>query len=245
MLDFHDHAAGIDYPFVTGPSLRVGSYALPTDVIIDAGVVIYGEYVDIPLHSIRRNADGFVISFDTPGDRLTFSGFGVGSFRASASSSSGFLVLGPGFPEFIAKLAVGNDYPARNVVLEPGRVQALDGYCVTSVNLYNGETPAARGITGDVTFSPGYNARIGVLSEDNAVIFVSDLRAGAGLPCYPEELEADPCAGFVRSINGATADANGNIQLDGGPRVEVNEFPDDHKIVVDFTKAFVEGSCEV
>jgi hypothetical protein len=244
MLDFHDYAAGVDYPFIAGTGMRVGSYSLPTDAFLDAGIVIYGEYAPVPLVSVRRAGDGFVAAFGTPGQPLLFEGREPGVLRAANANASGFLLVGPGLPELAARMAAGNEYPGRNAVLEPGRVQALDGYCVMSLNLYNGGTPAARGVTGDVTFSPGYSMRVGVNAEDNAVVFVSALGAGLGVRCWPENEADDPCAGFVRSVNGATADSIGNLTLSGGPRVEINEFPDEHKIVVDFTKAFIEGECE-
>lgn len=245
MLDFHDHAAGIDYPFVSGTSLRIGSYALPTGLFLDAGITLYGGHAEVALSSIRRAQNGFSIAFDTPGEKLVFSGAGFGAFGASNKAASGFILLGADFPAFLSRLAPDNDYPARNVVLEPGRVQALDGYCVTSVNLYNGAVLSARGITGDLTFIAGRNSRIGIVEEDNALVLLAARGAGTGLPCYPDDPEDDPCSGFIRSINGAVADDTGDIRLVGGPKVDVTEYPEEHKVVIDFTRATVQGGCEV
>lgn len=244
MLEFHDYAAGVDYPFVSRTDMYLGSYALPTDVIVDAGVTLYGPYRPIQLRSIRANHPGFTIVLSAEEETLTFTGDG-GVCRASGKNSSGFIITGPGMAAFLDRLTVGNDYPGKNIVLEPSRVQALDEYCVTEFNVFNNGEITALGMTGDIDFVPGYNARVGMAPAANSITLIAELGAGEGTLCWPEDEAADPCQGFVRSINGATGDSLDTIRIAGGSGVDVIEYPDDHRLVIDFTRGFVEGNCDV
>ncbi|MDR2377729.1 MAG: hypothetical protein LBD54_03185, partial [Puniceicoccales bacterium] len=137
--------------------------------------------------------------------------------------------------------------------VEPGCVQWLYDAFVRSVGLANraeGEaaaTAASGGLAGAVRIRAGRNARVAILRQSGSLEIASDMGGGSGggyRPCAPPGLPGLSCDGLIRTVNGAGPDGSGDFSILGGAGVEVRNYPDEHRIVVDFTRALSDGSCE-
>ncbi len=91
---------------------------------------------------------------------------------------------------------------------------------------------------------PGLRIRFFAARQDGRLEIEDDLDGGTvERPMLPDGF-AD-CGGFIRTVNGIGPDAGGNFSIIGGSGVEVRDFPDEHRIEIDFTKGLSDKACIV
>lgn len=252
-IDHYNQNAYISFPFKTITQMRrLGTLAWADDVILDAGFIIDSKFAPVTLYRAMVQkpdivfmflCDGRIMSIkvpiDAPAGTVT---------RAGGGTWDGFIVTGEGLNKLSWYADGGHTfYPA--LELEYSCSQWLHDAWVTGFDLANRTTGdavmQAAGLTGDVAFQPGYNAAVAVREGTNTLEILDDLGGGAGIPCWPHVDEELPCAGFITTINGAGPDGSGDFSITGGNGIEVHNYPNEHKIVIDFTQALIDFTCEV
>lgn len=256
-IDFYNQNSYITFPFVTtAPAPRLGSLAWTNDTILDAGFVIESRFAPIMLaRAMVKHTGG------TPFVRLMFTCGGQEMnievelsappgtvVRAGGRTWDGYVVVGAGFAN-LSRYPEGTSSFIPALEVEPGTSQWLHEAWVEALDIANikngvGAIQTA-GLTGDIPFEPGNNSAIAARVDLNTMEFRDDLGGGAGLPCFPEDTEELPCAGFINTINGNGPDAYGEFKILGANGVMVHNFPEEHRIEIDFAKALVDATCEV
>jgi hypothetical protein len=152
---------------------------------------------------------------------------------------------------------VTSTYSFERLVVEPALAVSETDFSVTAIDVYNKAAPRAPapgdsfsavseedayrvvyGLTGDVKFKPGYNMLIDTTEDDNLMTFTPSVSAGEGEPCgfisrYSSDEEGDgqACNDLLYTINGA-AGTDGRFWIEGGSGVYVENFPDEHRILI-------------
>ena len=106
----------------------------------------------------------------------------------------------------------------------------------------DGGDGAAR-LRGIVEFVPGRNAAIAATPADMTLTISADLDAGELRPCWPEA-GGSVCADFIATINGVGPDDGGDFTILGGSGVDVREYPEEHRIVIDFSRGLSDKTCD-
>jgi hypothetical protein len=257
-LDFYNHNANIAYPLVDlGGSRRLGGLDWRDDILLDCGFAVEARTGGAVLERVLIRGGLVVYRFVLDGLAAELAAAPEAAagtaIRVRGERWDGFAVLGPGHRTFAGSHegAIYRLTPALPV--EPGCIQWLYDAFVREIQLANrGEgdrsaVPAAAGIGGTVRFRAGRNARVTIQARTNTLELASDPgggTAGGFRPCLPPALPGISCDGFIRTINGAGPDADGEFAIRGGPGVEVRNYPEEHRIVIDFTKGLADGTCE-
>lgn len=104
-------------------------------------------------------------------------------------------------------------------------------------------------LTGDKKLYPGYNCYIDLDSDTNTLTIGAEEGAGDGIPCTRPTVNdlwssssssasseiCLTCKDTVSTINGVMPADSGVLRVLAGRRVSITDYPDDHKIVIDFT----------
>lgn len=227
-LDFYNRNAAIDYPLVTNSEV-------PSALLVDAGFLLE-SYAEIFLTQIRKE-ETLSFTFLIDGEHITFTVALSAPFGTIIRNSSGYLCIGD-----ISKAPVLWEGA---VAVQPGRVVALypgvnefacfselddDG---TASRYHYVSTGVAKG---DVVITPGHN--ITALQRADTVTLAFSLSAGAGELCHRSPLSEEAeltCGAFLRALSNVLPNDDGVVYLTGVNGVQVRDYPEQHKIVVDMS----------
>jgi hypothetical protein len=262
-LDFYNHNAGIAYPLVDIPTgRRVGGLDWRDDVLLDCGFVVEAATDTARLTRVQVARPNLIYRFQLGrivADVAVPLDAAPGAVtRAQGAGWDGYVVTGPGHSAFNALYDGTRSNLLPTLEVEPGCLQWLHDAFVTEIRLANRAAGsdmavpvlAADGsllrLTGVVEFMPGVNAAVSALTSAGTLEIRDDLGGGGAVrPCWPDSAGDVSCNECVRTINGVGPDGNGGLRILGGSRVEVTDYPELHRIVIDFTKALSDTTCDV
>lgn len=256
-MDFYNENSRIAYPLAPVPQVRrVGSYTWQDSFIVDCGFIVQERAGAAVLSRVRVVAPKVVFEF-TLGNRTVqvetdYTDPEYTVYRVNETWCEGYVVTGGGMSRFrqFSDTPTGYYQVSPESELEPSCVQWLYDAFVREIIVGNRRDDeyevavVATGFTGDVGFTPGNSAAIAVDAINNTLDIRNDLGGGTGWPCWPDG-DADECVGFITTINGSGPDANYNYTIAKGNGVEVHNYPEEHRIVIDFTKGLRDEACEV
>lgn len=112
--------------------------------------------------------------------------------------------------------------------LEPSLIFDMSGSQVNLLEVIRQDV-ADYVVHGDVKLRAGYNMDIAQIGQ---TITLSPARGAGELGLYDAVSGTSPCTGLVLSISGVRPNLRGEFVLKGGKGIVIEDFPDDHKIVI-------------
>ena len=232
----------VRFPFVEDATMLdiTAAFVLPDNFIADFSATIYGEPApDCLLTGLSVTAGSVWLTFDVGGQPCILI---VPPFISDYYSTSFLSVDGYGdtIIRFTATVtaeleawAADNPsaaYTFTGIPVEPSCSILRNNHRVMSI--------AASGqarLSGDVQFREGYNMRVTVLPDFNALNLSAVLGEGAGVPCEPiltSSSSAHACDGLIYHINGLHPDWFGQFFLYGGQGVSVEPEASTHRLIL-------------
>ena len=235
------------YPFVDDAALTVTGPAtktVPNDLLLDFKQTIYvtGDPTQITQVSTLEVAAGsLTVTFQSYNGPWSVVVPAAASYPyRTRNYSNAFqynIVFGPGLGTVLGWTAGVYTFTTPPQ-LQPG--------LIVIQNKHRLDTVQAVGVDQDILYGkvyvePGYNCDVIVVPDK--IQLLAGLGLGAGVYCgEPEDDEITCNYAFLR-WNGIHAGVHGDIQLIGGPGVEIEPKPDDHTVVIRGTKTLENLKC--
>ena len=265
--DFYNSNKYRSYPLKDYSSITINSIPLSDEAILDASFIIgVEEPVDsqyrVYLTSINKRTGYLDFTFTPEGSTEVFvfecditDEEGSTQSDDTTTGGGGFIVTGD-LTELYASLSSGVNAADDTYIVEQALVQYLANTFITGINLASEEddysdggdrwqfATTATGITGSPVFTPGYNATIVMSPRKNYIEIGARIGAGEGEPCGRIVLDSesipptDACADSIATINGLPPTSQGVFKIVGSPGIEVENQPDNHKIIIKFKEGY-------
>lgn len=244
-----NHNANRNYPFKEDASRKDGAFELPNSTLLDFSMTTYLLNVgdkEVRLLSLAVDPGGTSLTFT-----FEFGGYYTlpivvsaaspvpyeGVARVDLSPGTAWVIMKPLFGSGIQEIANdvtthGNTYTFADLRINPGNTAQLPFGLVTSI--IGDEAPEASQVplTGDVKFDDGYNVAVRFSRTQNTIKFSARVGAGKGVPCEPLLEDPADCEQGIYYINGLHPDWAGRFTLEGRNDIEVENDPDNNKIIL-------------
>lgn len=241
--------ANRSYPFREDANRSDGAFELPNATILDFGLTAYllneGDQ-KVRLKSLDVGVGGtfLVFTFEYGGYydlAIMVSSASVtpyeGEARVDIIPGTAWVIMkplfGPGIKEIADDVSThGNTYTFTDLEIQPANVASQPFGMVTSIIGDESPDVSQVALIGDVKFEDGFNSTVRFIQSSNTIQLRADIGSGKGIPCEPWLEDPADCPEGIYYINGLHPDWDGRFTLSGANGIQVENDPDNNKIIL-------------